>query len=314
MQMETQFARIGSDIRWILGGERMLRELLRQHLSPAAANEAFKDGFWLATASRQVAIRQAIADGVSSGLAPGDAGKRQREEIRRRIEDITELSSDQANRILNGVGQFTGAGGDITTNTVDLAEKFFERNRNYAKDLDVELLYSLSMGASESIESFVLKPFQFAANTAAAALRLRINKFENQTEFDSLEDVRHSYPRLTNANIGTQEPQDDQISPTGKMSLYGLYLWQAGSTYFEMENAKVDRESFLLCDAIERTIRWAPVLTPGVFPDLVRHPELIPEARSSSTYQSLVIKAVNDVASNVGKALLGDHPYDRKID
>lgn len=306
--------RIGSDVRWLLGGEVMMKSLLQQHLSAADAGESLMDACQTAIASRQVAIRQAIADGIEKSLSPGQAGGRRREEIRRRIEDITGLSSDQSNRILNGVGQFSGQDGEIKTDTVELAGRYFERDKGYAKELSLEFVYLLALGASESSHCFTLPPYQFAANVAAAALRLRVSRIDKKTEFESLEEIRTRFPRLQSGSEINAESAITTLSPFARMALYGLYMWQAGSVVFDTDSSGTQTESGLLTDAVDRTIRWAPTEAPWVFPELIQKSPAERNAfRSSPEYRSVVEKAVLGVGACVGQALLGIPPFTRAL-
>jgi hypothetical protein len=310
----NQAVRIGSDIRWLLGGGDMLKALLRQHLTVADASEVESGACHVATASRQVAIRQAIGDGIEKSFSPADPSLRQREEIRRRLEDITGLSNAQANRILNGVGHFSASGGDIEPDTVELAGRYFDSDKGFAKELSLELIYLLTLAASESSLSFMLRPYQFAANTAAAALRLRVGRIESKTEYDSLQEIRKQFPRLCSGTQWSGVSATTELFPDTRMGLYGLYMWQSGSVFFETAGATVEEESGLLTDAIDRTIRWAPSEAPWIFPELVRKsPADQTAARTSSVYRSVVQRAVLEVASSVGQALLGIHPFTRPL-
>lgn len=315
MQTTNTWRQIGSDVRWFLGGENSLLELLSQYLVPEEVEVCFNNALAATTAARQLAIRQCLRDGVYQAFAPSGGKQRQRSEIRRAIEEVAGVSDGQANRILNGLGLFSM---EHKKGTIELARRYVQGSRQIAREIDVELLLMLSVGASERLEQFMLRPYQFVANTASTILRLRI---ETNNTTDSQLDVtlnqRTQFP-LIKADVACLSNPDlssplHTLTPLARMALYGLYLWQTGGLHFVEDVSDVSSDEARRLTAV-RTIRLAQTEAAWVFPEFLGQPGQVSKAWEDERYIQLVLRAVDEVALVVGQAVCGANPYSAAVE
>ena len=315
MQAKQPWRQIGTDVRWFLGGVNSLFELLTEYLGPEEAESRVGDALVAIASARQLAIRQCLRDGVHQAFAPSDGRQRQRVEIRKAVEEVTGVSDGQANRILNGLGLFSN---EPEGGTIELARRYVQGSRQIAREIDVELLLMLSVGASERLEQFMLRPFQFVANTASTLLRLRINSEDSQeSPLDISIRQRTLYPiiKADAASVSTIDVPSPlhELTPMARMAIYGLYQWQAGSLRFVENLTDLNSEKTRRMIAV-RSIRLTQTEAAWVFPEFRGQASLVSRACEDERYLTLVLGAVDEVAIVVGQAVCGAAPYSASVE
>lgn len=312
--LPDKYAVIGSDPRWLIGGPKTLCQLLTDVLGEDEGGEILAQAVALIRVARQIAVRRAVADGIETAYSVENNGRGMRESIRRAVQAVTGLEKDQANRILRGVGHFPGDDGGIHRSTLELFQELVRGDRaKSVRELNLDLVMSLALASGEQTSRFLLEPFEFAANTAATLLKLRVTGTDQMTEFDAQEETARSFPLLSRGLQAGVVGQRRLDSPEQKMAIYGLYLWQAGIPEVYGESRDILPETDLCAETVQRVIRWGCELTRWVFPHIDPSPSQITAARKDSSLHEHVMSCVRCVASEVGQALCGVGPYCREI-
>ena len=338
--------RLGSDARWLFSGLKMksdenkreaaglphpraslLAEALEHHLGRAEAESRLPQATILTTTSRQIAIRQHLSCGIQSAFSPDILDRNSRRVILRKIQVLLHVHEGHANRVMNGLGIFAKDLG-----TEQLAGHYIGRNSNFIRDLDVDLIQLLACGAGENLGALLLKPYQFFANTACAALRLGLEVTNEEDLVKLKEGVKKKFPPFTQISPRSAQSAIQMITPEAQVSLYGLAMWQCAGAYVH-EDSDSTRDPCPLDEAkLSQVIRLATTEAPWVFPELFQI-ELDPFAKSTLSQDSFVQRAIREqhdrlisaqadkrylqvvrdsiatMGLEVGKALCGIEPY-----
>lgn len=141
--LPDKYVVIGSDPRWLIGGPKMLCQLLTDVLGEEEAGEMLAQAVALIRVARQIAVRRAVADGIETAYSVENNGRGMRESIRRAVQAVTGLEKDQANRILRGVGHFPADDGGIHRSTLELFQELVRGDRaKSVRELNLDLVMS----------------------------------------------------------------------------------------------------------------------------------------------------------------------------
>lgn len=347
MQLDQEtLIRLGSDARWLFAGLKvksdeskgesagfpyprasLLAEALEHHLGRTEAELRLPQATILSTTSRQIAIRQHLSSGILSAFSPDTLDRNSRRIILRKIQVLLHVHEGHANRVMNGLGIFAKDLG-----TEQLADHYIGRNSNFIRELDVDLIQLLACGAGENLGALLLKPYQFFANSACAALRLRLEVTNEEDLFRLKQDVKKKFPPFTNIPPRPTHSALQVPTPETQISLYGLAMWQSAGTYLH-EDSRLAQKTFPLDEAkLSQVIRLATTEAPWVFPELFQielgslakstlsqdslvqravreqHERLI-SAQTDKKYLQVVRDSITTIGLEVGKALCGMEPY-----
>ncbi len=227
--------------------------------------------------------------------------------------------------------------------TSGLADHYWHQRSNFMRELDIGLIQQLACGSGEHLHALMLKPYQFFANAACAALRLRVGGDQDQQSIEAKLQTRRAYPPFEHALIQSDVSAIDDLTPVAKVSLYGLAMWQSISYYLDTDPSESPRpgtqeQYHATFDeaTLSRVIRYAATETPWVFPELYqielgahaasRLPEndlvllaqrrqqaQLQSAQADPRYRSVVRQAIEELALEVGKALCGISPYNHPL-
>lgn len=338
--------RLGSDARWLFAGLKMksdenkaetvglpqpraslLAEAFEHHVGRVEAESRLSQATILVTTSRQIAIRQHLSSGIQSAFSPNTLDRNSRRVILRKIQLLLHVHEGHANRVMNGLGIFAKDLG-----TEQLADHYIGRNSNFIRELDVDLIQLLACGSGENLGALLLKPYQFFANTACAALRLRLSVANEEDLVQAKEGIKKKFPPFTQTAPRSTQSALQKPTPESHVSLYGIAMWQSANTYIRDDSVSM-RETNPFDEAkLAQVIRLATTEAPWVFPELFQI-ELNPSSSSALAQDAFVQRAVREqhdrlisaqvdekylqvvrdsislIGLEVGKALCGMEPY-----
>lgn len=294
---------IGLSPLWLFEDTASLTALLEQELDCPDLQDTRAEIVRLVSLSRQVAVRKTIAAGIADAFSTGETPAR--DSLRKLLEKVTGLSTGQANRILNGLGIFSGCDRDSKRDTSELIARVVSPDRQTKTVIPLETAILLALAGAEEFDVFIGSPPRFAATVAALILRARIAGSTGETEYQASQRVKREFPPLpARAAVGRLDQLP--IMPSSMMACYGLYLWQAAGLLFS--NWPGDRT----IEALRRGERWAEKHFKGLMPD-AKQPQSGTHDQHSRELSHLFRSHVYAVAEQVGKALCGLTPYTRPL-
>lgn len=308
------YTTIGLDVRWILGsapsrsdkGIPCLGQLIDEHYRETPCDikdQLISEAIKFVDLCRQIVLRQNLGEGIVKYYLHegGELNSTSRSTLCKTVEKVTGLSNPQANRLLNGLGLYSE---ETVLSTNVMATRRINAHDGTMQDLDIMYPVLLALGCSERLDRFLLTPYAFVANTASSLLRTRIKPQTNSTIIADLQaQQRREYP-----------PIDDLKQDLARrriMALYGIYLWATGAHNFVDSQPIKDMETCIsvLAQAIKNVWDDAHWVFADEWPGVSRTvPLQIPR-----DYLEQRFKAIEDVATQVGMAVVGATPYDAEF-
>ena len=305
------------DIRWLLGSgagrtnasESCLPELLLEahaEYQLPVTKEMLQQAATFVGHCRQIVLRQYLGEGIIQCYLPDgeELNQARRATIGKTIERVTSLSSHQSNRLLNGLGLYGEK--EKVLSTVVMMERRISAHDGSMKEMDIIYPILLALGASDRLESFMISPYAFAANTASSLLRTRV-----QTEASDQQKIADAQAEQRKLFPPTDDNEQD-LARRRIMALYGLYLSASGARHFVSKNHVDDRAGRLTTLALGirkgwNKSSWVFAEDRSFLGDIC--PDPIPRE-----YLEKKLESIEEVANKVGMAVCGAAPYSRIIE
>jgi hypothetical protein len=240
------YERVGLDPRWLFPDDGLQRGMLLEHCGEDISEEMVRDAGDYSRVARGLAIARAMGVALGDMFSEVRGGGEQRRSLGEIFSLLSGRGSSTARRLLKGMNIFDEtAMGTLLHRTEELAEIILRREQGRARlSLDVELLLSISLAAGRGIGELVPAAERYAANAAAALLRIRVEGRGGEIEFEAAERIARQYPALSgDAGELAGSRSGDGVS---RMWTYGRYMSLAAKRYFVTFPEEVG-EAFFEC-------------------------------------------------------------------
>jgi hypothetical protein len=284
------------DPRWLFPDEGLQRAMLVEHVGVAVSDEFLTDVQDFARVARVLAIARTMGGELSGLFQEARVGEQQGRKLEEIIGLLSGRSASTARRLLRGMNVFEETErGTLLHRTDELAEIVLSRDQGRAKlSLDLELLMSLSLASGRELREMVPTVERYAANAAAALLRIRVEGQDSEIEFAAVLRVMREYPSLR-VQVGFSEGISDvEAEGLRRMQVYGSYMSRAARNYFSSFPAEVGKE-------------FVEVSTEETIAELSRSGE-------GEYSRTEVCGYLEDVGGKVGRAMCGADGFGRRPD
>lgn len=290
------YVKVGLDPRWLFPNEGLLRGMLAEYLGGAPSSDLLKDILDVVRAARVLAISRTMGGELNGMFAEARVGEPQRRKLEEIIGTLSGGSESTVRRLLRGMNVFEETGrGVLLHRTDELAEIVLRRDQTRAKlNLDVDLLMLLCLASGREVGEMVPSLERYAANAAAALLRIRVEGREGEIEFAAGLRVMREYPSLRVKVECNGETSAAAAAGLRRMLAYGSYMSVAARQYFSSFPTTIE-DGFVEMVACES---WGELSRKGAV------------EFAMSEYRAYLA----DVGGSVGRAIYGVEGFGRRPD
>jgi hypothetical protein len=228
------YVKLGLDPRWLFPDDGLQRAMLSEHLGASASSDFLEDVQDFTRVARVLAIARTMGGELSGLFQEARMGEQQRRKLEEIIGLLSGRSASTARRLLRGMNVFEETErGTLLHRTDELAEIVLRRDQGRAKlSLDVELLMSLCLASGREVRELVPTVERYAANAAAALLRIRVEGRGSEIEFAAVLRVMQEYPSLRGQLEVKEGVSAVEAEGFRRMRVYGSYMSIAARHYF----------------------------------------------------------------------------------